>query len=78
MTSSEFFRAVVDEFGETQGRSLVRDLIIGELGNKSARDALAEGIAPKKVWFALCEAMAVPDRRRHGAGLPAPVLDTPA
>jgi len=78
VTRSEFFRAVDDEFGPQQGRSLLRDLIIGELGNISANDALAQGMAAKTVWFALCEAMAVPESRRHGAGLPAPTPDTPA
>jgi hypothetical protein len=78
VTRSEFFRAVDDEFGPLQGRSLLRDLVIGELGGISANEALAAGVPAKKIWFALCEAMAVPEARRHGAGLPAPVSDTPA
>jgi hypothetical protein len=78
VTRSEFFLAVEDEFGTRQGRSLLRDLVIGELENSTADDALARGVSPKVVWFALCEAMQVPKNRWHGAGLPAPVGDTPA
>jgi len=78
VTRSEFFLAVDDEFGELQGRSLVRDLVIDELGNRSAREALDAGVAPKTVWFALCAAMQVPAERWHGAGLARPPADTPA
>ena len=78
MTLSEFHLAIEDEFGALQGRSLLRDLVIGDLDNRSARDALAAGVNPKVVWFALCEAMQVPKNRWHGAGLPATVGDTPA
>ena len=78
MTRSEFFFAVDEEFGPTQGRTLLRDLILSDLGNITASSALDEGIAPKRVWESLCAAMDVPVLRRHGAGLPAPTGDTPA
>ena len=78
MTRSEFHLAVADEFGDTQGRALVRDLILSPLGHRSAHDALEEGVAPKRVWAALCEAMQVPVSRRHGVGHRQPIGDTPA
>lgn len=78
MTRSEFFLAVADEFGDAQGRSLLRDLVIDALGHRSALDALEDGELPKKVWFALCAAMQVPENRWRGAGLPTPRADTPA
>ena len=78
MTRSEFFLAVADEFGDIQGRSLLRDLVIDALGHRSALDALEDGELPKKVWFALCAAMQVPENRWHGAGVPQPKADTPA
>jgi hypothetical protein len=77
VTRSEFFRALDDEFGHTQGRALIRDLVIATLGHRSALQALDEGAPPKDVWMALCEAMEVPLPRRHGAGRPEPVSDTP-
>lgn len=78
MTHSEFFLAVDAEFGELQGRSLLRDLVLATLGHHSPLEALEAGIAPKKVWLELCTAMEVPEDRRHGVGLPAPQADTPA
>ena len=77
MTRSEFLIAVDEEFGASQGRSLLRDLVMVQLGNKSANEALAQGVAPREVWFALCSAMDVPSARWHGAGLPVAPGDTP-
>lgn len=72
MTRSEFSRAVADEFGEAYGRTLVRDLVLDPLGQRTADQALASGAAPRDVWFALCAAMDVPRERWHGAGRPQP------
>jgi len=76
VTRSEFFRAVDDEFGPIQGRSLLRDLVVGELEDRTATTALMDGVSPKVVWFALCAAMQVPTHRWHGAGLPTPTSET--
>ena len=78
MTRSEFFLAVESEFGDLQGRSLLRDLVMDSLDHQSALEALEAGVPPKKVWAELCAVMNVPDSRRHGAGLPQPKADTPA
>ncbi|MBA4247211.1 MAG: DUF3046 domain-containing protein [Microbacterium sp.] len=72
MTRSEFLRAIVDEFGEAYGRSLVRDLVLSPLGERTADEALAAGLAPREVWLALCAAMDVPRERWYGAGRPEP------
>ena len=77
MTHSEFFIAVDDEFGPVQGRALVRDLVIDSLGDRTAQQALEAGVAPKRVWLALCGAMQVPLGRQHGVGLIEPLADTP-
>ena len=61
-----------DEFGDVQGRALVRDLVLGSLDGLTAQDALDRGVAAKTVWAALCEAMDVPSSRRHGVGLAHP------
>nr|WP_130485191.1 DUF3046 domain-containing protein [Microcella putealis] len=70
MKLSEFRRAVADEFGEAYGRSLVRDLVLGDVGNRTAEQALDAGLAPRDVWFALCAATDVPRDRWYGAGRP--------
>lgn len=72
MTRSEFLRAIADEFGEAYGRSLVRDLVLTPLGERTADEALTAGSAPREVWLALCSAMDVPRERWYGAGRPEP------
>lgn len=69
MRLSEFTRAVGDEFGAAYGGQLVRELVLLELGGRTAEQALAAGVPAREVWLALCEAMDVPEQRRYGAGL---------
>lgn len=69
--------AVLEEFGERQGRTLVRDLALDGLDDRSAQQALEDGVAPKTIWAALCSAMQVPLSHQHGAGVRAPAGDTP-
>lgn len=72
MTVSEFWRAVADEFGESYGRVLTADLVLGDVGGVTASQALKSGAVPRQVWLALCRACDVPEERRHGAGRPEP------
>lgn len=67
MRRSEFLRAVDAEFGG-RASSLVSDLVLTQLGDRTAAEALAAGIEPREIWLALCEEMDVPIERRHGAG----------
>jgi hypothetical protein len=67
MRRSEFRRAVEEEFG-ARGESLVNDLVLSGFGGRTAAEALADGEPARDVWLALCEAMDVPESRRHGAG----------
>jgi hypothetical protein len=71
MKSSEFQRAVDDEFGPF-GRVLVQDAVIAELDERTAAEALAAGVPARQVWLALCRLQGVPVERRHGAGRPEP------
>ncbi len=68
MRLSEFWIAVADEFGESYGRMLTDDLVLGELGDLTARQAIAKGIATRDIWLALCRASDVPENRWYGAG----------
>jgi hypothetical protein len=72
MRLSEFRQAVSDEFGLAYGRVVTRDLVIAELSDHTAEDALKEGVSPRQVWLALCRASGVPESRWYGVGLPAP------
>ncbi|CAG7845850.1 hypothetical protein USB125703_02129 [Pseudoclavibacter triregionum] len=68
MRASEFQRAVADEFGAAYGAALVKDLVLGALGDRTAAEALAAGAPPKQVWLELCREAGVPEERRHGVG----------
>ncbi|GAA1747399.1 DUF3046 domain-containing protein [Agromyces humatus] len=72
MKLSEFQIAVDAEFGAGYGGVVVNDLVLATLGGRTAREALAAGVRPREVWFALCDATDVPEERRHGAGRPVP------
>jgi hypothetical protein len=69
---SEFWYAVSAEFGQAYGQILSDDLVIAQLGDISASEALRRGIPPRTVWEALCRAAEVPENRWHGVGLPEP------
>ena len=70
MKVSEFRLAVDEEFGEVQGRVLVKSLVIDELGGRTAEEAMAAGVPTADVWLALCRANEVPRERWHGRGRP--------
>jgi len=65
---SELQLAVEEEFGSAYGAVVLSDVVLAELGSRTAREALDRGIPTREVWLALCRAMDVPDSRRHGAG----------
>ena len=56
MRLSEFWIAVDEEFGAAFGRVLAHDLVLGELGDRTAEQALAAGVPAREVWLALCRA----------------------
>jgi len=67
MRRSEFERAVQDEFG-AQASTLVRDLVLADVGGRTAVEALDAGVPPREVWLALCVETDVPAERRYGVG----------
>jgi hypothetical protein len=54
-----------DEFGPAYAASLARSQVMGDVGGRTAVDALEAGVPPRQVWLALCAAMDVPEERRH-------------
>ena len=72
MRLSEFWTAVGDEFGGAYGRILTHDLVLGELGDLTADQAIKRGMNTREVWLALCRASDVPESRWFGAGLRPP------
>ncbi len=67
MRRSEFTRAVNDEFG-VRANAVVTDLVLSQVGGRTAADAIAAGVDPRAVWLALCEELDVPVERRYGVG----------
>ena len=63
---SEFWTLVDDEFGRAQGRTLVRDHVVGALGHRTAEQALEAGEEPREVWLALVADLDVPPERWWG------------
>jgi hypothetical protein len=63
---SDFWRLMDDEFGAAYARTLAGDQVIAALGNRTAAQALHDGVRPRDVWDAVCDAMHVPQQRRLG------------
>jgi Protein of unknown function (DUF3046) len=68
MRLSEFRLAISDEFGDTYGKVLTHDLVLGELGGLTADQAIAKGVPARTIWLALCRASDVPESRWYGVG----------
>ena len=67
MRLSEFWRLAHEEFGRAYAETLTRDLVLATL-DRTAAEALAEGVPAREVWEHLCDAMQVPPARRWGRG----------
>lgn len=70
MRLSAFWTLMDDEFGPVYSRSLAKDLHLSALGSRTPEQALAEGVDPRDVWAALCDAQDVPPERRLGRDRP--------
>jgi len=67
MRHREFWALVEEIFGAAYGRTLAGDQVIGALGDRTAAQAIEDGVEPRTVWHALCDALDVPEDRRWGA-----------
>ncbi len=66
MRISTFWEFMAHEFGAGYSRVLARDLVMAEVGDRTAVEALDAGIDPKQVWFAICKAQEIPQDRWWG------------
>lgn len=66
MLLSEFYALLDDVFGVAYARTLAREFCLTELGDRTPARALEDGVAPRDVWHALCDAMEIDDARRAG------------
>ncbi len=60
-----------DEFGSAYSRVLSRNHAIHAFADRSADQALEDGVPPREVWRALCVELQVPPERWLGVDRPA-------
>jgi Protein of unknown function (DUF3046) len=73
--SSQFWELMREEFGSAYAATLAREHVVSALGERTAEQALADGLGPREVWLALCADLDVPrerwlgrdDPRKHAA-----------
>lgn len=61
MKHTEFWAVLDRAFPDGRGRSLAQDLVLVDLGNVTAQEALAAGVSPLKIWKAIVLAMDLPE-----------------
>ena len=66
MRLSQFHELMNDEFGAEQSAFILKDLVLGELSDRTAEAAIQAGEDPRDVWLAICRASDVPKSRWHG------------
>jgi len=52
------------QFGERYAASVAKDYVLAGVGGRTVDQALADGVDPKIVWRAVCEAFDVPEKLR--------------
>lgn len=61
---TEFWDRLDRALGRASSRTWAELFVIGELGSRTAVEALAAGVAPKQVWAAVWRALDLPDNQR--------------
>lgn len=64
---SEFWVLAEDVLGVARARTVVTDLVLTDLGDRTGGRALEDGVDPGAVWTALCDALDIPPARRYAA-----------
>jgi hypothetical protein len=60
-----YFRELMEaEFGPARATALAHDHVFTELGGLTVNQALEQGVDPRDIWLAVCEAYDVPPARR--------------
>lgn len=64
MRLTDFWNRMHRHFGEGYAESWAKDYVIAELGGRTVEQALAQGVAAKQVWQAVCQVTDVDARLR--------------
>ena len=57
-------RGIEEALGAAYYRTWADQVVIGELGGRTAREALDAGVAPKAVWAAVWKQLELPSQQR--------------
>ncbi|MGH6655567.1 MAG: DUF3046 domain-containing protein [Actinocrinis sp.] len=57
MRLTVFWERMTERFGAAYADSFARDFVMSDLGGRTVHQALADGIATKEVWVAVCKAV---------------------
>ncbi|MBB3044298.1 DUF3046 domain-containing protein [Nocardioides sp. LMS-CY] len=60
MRHTEFWARMDDALGAAYARSWAGSFVIGELGGRTAAEALDAGVPPKEVWAAVWRTLELP------------------
>jgi hypothetical protein len=61
---TEFWARMEQALGPSYARSWARMFVIGELGGRTAAEALDAGVSPKEVWLAVWRTLGLPASQR--------------
>lgn len=64
MRRSEFGDLADHVFGPALARTYVRDLVLEQVGGRTAEQAIEDGLSVRAVWTALCDELDVPESAR--------------
>jgi hypothetical protein len=64
MRHTEFWDRLDHALGPAWSRSWAELFVIGELGSRTAVEALDAGVAPKQVWAAVWRVLELPETER--------------
>ena len=64
MRNTEFWARMEKALGEQYATSWAELTVIGALGSRTVKEALAEGVEPKQVWAAVHEVLGLPESER--------------
>lgn len=64
MRHTEFWARMEHALGPAYARSWADMFVMGELGGRTASQALADGVPPKEVWLAVWRALGLPASER--------------
>ena len=72
MKVSEFWRAMDYEFGPALSQHLAKDLVLSELGQRTAQEALEAGLEVQSIWRAVCSSQDLSEDSWFGPDLGEP------